>query len=281
MNNEAHVNRTRYYITIMDEPLKLIVASGNHNALAVFTYFCSKPPNWKCRRSDVLKRFPKISKQAYADAIKVLVRVGVARRVPTRVNGKMTGSILEFANDFLEVIDVANARSKSAENARSPSGQFDGRSGIPTVRENGHIGNTEFTDDGGFPREKGRHCPPSQLYNAKTENTEAQDPINMTHEQQSLFGYLWERFPVKTKKQEAKNAFAYIDPDADQVRHWCTALEMQSKSRSKSISKGEYCSMVITPAAWMRSRRWEDDVSEWGENQETDYHELYCQGRLS
>ena len=132
-----------HYLTASSEATDAVAATGSHQAMAIWFYLLNKPFDWVVRRSDVRARFPKISKQAYADAMKALEGVGVVRRVSVIVEGKFAGSRVLVSASFIRDEDI--------KRGESPSVQFAGRSGITTVRSDGRSRNTTVRVGGHLP----------------------------------------------------------------------------------------------------------------------------------
>lgn len=146
-----------HYLVANSEAVSAMVAYGNPYALAIFLYLINQSANWQANRADVMKRLG-ISKQRYADAMKVLIAVGVVRRISLMKNGKFAGSQILVSDSFISDADV--------KALGYPSVQFSGRSEMSSapnsrtslasnVRTDGRITNAgditkdaELTKDG-------------------------------------------------------------------------------------------------------------------------------------
>lgn len=70
------------------------------------------------------------------------------------------------------------------------------------------------------------------------------------------FETFWKAYPRKVAKAKAKESFARINPDAEQLQLMLTALEKQKRSQQWTKDNGQF---IPHPTTWLNQKRWEDE----------------------
>lgn len=72
------------------------------------------------------------------------------------------------------------------------------------------------------------------------------------------FDAFWNAYPRKVGKEQARKAFAKVDPSQDLLTEILRALEVQSRSPQWVKDDGQF---IPHPATWLNQARWQDEVS--------------------
>ena len=73
-----------------------------------------------------------------------------------------------------------------------------------------------------------------------------------------LFDEFWKLYPRKESKQQARKAWAKLNPDQAQFSLIANALEYRSQTKEWLAEGGRY---IPHPATWLNGRRWEDELT--------------------
>ena len=99
-----------------------------------------------------------------------------------------------------------------------------------------------------------------QQYNNNNNITKEQDNNNARlRSLAQRFEDFWSAYPKRTGKENAKKAFAKIDPDEELLTDMIIAIGRQKVSRQWQENGGQF---IPYPATWLNGHRWEDDVQE-------------------
>ena len=73
-----------------------------------------------------------------------------------------------------------------------------------------------------------------------------------------LFDEFWKLYPRKESKQQARKAWAKLNPDQELFNLMANALEYRCQTKEWLAEGGRY---IPHPATWLNARRWEDELS--------------------
>lgn len=73
---------------------------------------------------------------------------------------------------------------------------------------------------------------------------------------EECFIQFWERYPNKTGRGAAREAFLKINPDQETFSKIISAIESMSKTEAWTEEGGRY---IPNPAKWLQEERWKDD----------------------
>lgn len=88
-------------------------------------------------------------------------------------------------------------------------------------------------------------------YKSNLNNTLPQIDLN------ALFDRFWQAYPKKRGKQDARRAWAKLNPSMELCRTMSAALTQQKQSDDWTREGGRF---VPYPATWLNGRRWEDEI---------------------
>ena len=72
-----------------------------------------------------------------------------------------------------------------------------------------------------------------------------------------LFDQFWSAYPRKEDKENARKAFAKLEPDAELMGTMLSAIEKQKNSAQWKENGGKF---IPYPASWLNGKRWQDEV---------------------
>lgn len=78
-----------------------------------------------------------------------------------------------------------------------------------------------------------------------------------TERAEECFNQFWERYPNKTGRGAAREAFLKINPDQETFSKIISAIESMSKTEAWTEEGGRY---IPNPAKWLQEERWNDDA---------------------
>lgn len=73
-----------------------------------------------------------------------------------------------------------------------------------------------------------------------------------------FFEQVWEHYPKKKNKENARNTFIRLDPDADLKNDMIAAIDEQKNTKQWKEDGGKYIPYLST---WINGRRWEDEIT--------------------
>lgn len=75
------------------------------------------------------------------------------------------------------------------------------------------------------------------------------------------FEIFWHAYDYKKSIEDAKRAFAKINPSEELMQKILNAIELQKQEREVNISRGFNVPNRRYPATWLNGRNWEDEVN--------------------
>lgn len=80
--------------------------------------------------------------------------------------------------------------------------------------------------------------------------------LSLKTDRTDKFDCFWAEYPKKVAKNEAKKAFAKLNPTEDFLSKMLETLKWQKKSDQWTKDGGQY---IPNPATWLNQKRWEDE----------------------
>ena len=98
--------------------------------------------------------------------------------------------------------------------------------------------------------------------------------VRARRELDGLFDQFWTAYPRKEDKENARKAFAKLEPDGDLLTEILSAIEKQRQSAQWQENGGKF---IPYPASWLNGKRWQDEVKPASVQQKTVVAQQYEQ----
>ena len=172
------------------------------------------------KRGQFVTSLPNLSKQT---------RLSVQQVRTALDHLKLTGEITDYSTSKFRVITVVKYDQYQQDNRQNNS-QSTGEQQASNRRATGE----------------------QQQYNNNNKNNNDKKNNN------ELFDRFWSVYPRKVGKENARKAFAKVNPDETLLNTMIEAVTKQSKCDQWIRDGGQY---IPHPATWINGHRWEDEVS--------------------